>query len=532
MHETKILGEEKEKKSSKDVPNGTKHGAGEVVGYDSERVGYDSEDGLPIIRRKSVARANEPSPKPAREDSPDGKRDILHASKDRAELVQEARDEAPSLKEGLEAVADKVPGAEVNAVRAEKSPKRLDEKIKREGQPVETIPDILAGRLAVDSDEAHREAADTIKQHATVVRDEDNFKKGDSRFGYRAHKLQVQVSPKMSAEVHIVPAETAAQDDRQHPVYKQAREAELNGETEQADALAEKAKAMNDAAKSRFDRRNKEKEQKPELKHKLGTTQIDLHPDSDAHKAILAMQAKIPKEHLANDGADEEADKPHVTVRYGVKDAGKIPDYLSKQKPFEAKLGKTIAFPPSEHSDGASPIVAPVESKDLRRMNGEIEKHGQFAPSSFPDYKPHVTVAYVKPEHADKYTGMSDGEGKSFPVTHVSLGDREGNKQAVKLGGSEGHKVGDRVTLPNGKLATVAYAPAKDSQLPTYRFRGDDGTTTTMRASEAHARVKKAPDDVKGTVLVKAAFTQRAPPLGTRNSAILGRLLPRLRPPR
>ena len=41
----------------------------------------------------------------------------------------------------------------------------------REGQPVETIPDILAGRLAVDSDEAHRDVADTIKQHATVVSD-------------------------------------------------------------------------------------------------------------------------------------------------------------------------------------------------------------------------------------------------------------------------------------------------------------------------------------------------------------------------
>ena len=306
-------------------------------------MGYDSEDGLPIIKRKSVARANEPSPKPAKEDSPDGKRDILHASKDRAELVQEARDEAPLLKEGLEAVADKVPGAEVNAVRAEKSPKRLDEKIKREGQPVETIPDILAGRLAVDSDEAHRDVADTIKQHATVVRDQDNFKKGDSRFGYRAHKLQVQVSPKMSAEVHIVPKETAAQDDRQHPVYKQARAAELDGDTEKADALAEKAKGMNDAAKSRFDRRNEEKDQQP------------------------------------------------------------------------------------------------------------VKKSGA-----------------VK---------------KSAPM-------------------SEGHKVGDRVTLPNGKLATVAYAPAKDSQLPTYRFRGDDGTTTTMRASEAHARVQKAPDNVKGTVLV------------------------------
>ena len=37
LHETKILGEEKEKKSSKDVPNGTKHGAGES--WDMTRIG-------------------------------------------------------------------------------------------------------------------------------------------------------------------------------------------------------------------------------------------------------------------------------------------------------------------------------------------------------------------------------------------------------------------------------------------------------------------------------------------------------------
>lgn len=145
------------------------------------------------------------------------------------------------------------------------------------------------------------------------------------------------------------------------------------------------------------------------------------------------MQKDIPDDDLAGKGKD--VDDPHVTVRYGLKTnlTPELREFIESQPAFEAKLGPTTSFPPSEHSDGAAPIVAPIVSEDLHRLNKEIEEHGDFAPSSFPDYKPHVTVAYVKPEAAEKYKDMKDAEGKTFPVDSIMVSDRNGDKIEIAL---------------------------------------------------------------------------------------------------
>jgi 2'-5' RNA ligase len=177
-------------------------------------------------------------------------------------------------------------------------------------------------------------------------------------------------------------------------------------------------------------------ESEPRYKH--GSTQANIHPDSDAAQAIESARQRISDSDLAGDGKEIGAGGNHVTVRYGLDDNFEaVEAYLKKQAPFEATLGKTDSFPPSEHSDGAAPIIAPIEAPELHRINAEIEKHGTFAPSSFPDYKPHATIAYVKPEKAARYTGMDVTEGKSFTVDHISITDRDGNQREVKLEGAK-----------------------------------------------------------------------------------------------
>ena len=155
--------------------------------------------------------------------------------------------------------------------------------------------------------------------------------------------------------------------------------------------------------------------------YKYGSTQANIPDESPAAKALETARSRISKEDLAGDGIDVGGN--HVTVRYGIKgeDVEGVKKYLASLPPFEASLGSTEIFPPSEHSDGAAVIHAPIESPELHQINAELEKHGDFIEPSFDEYKPHATVAYVKPEKASRYVGMNLPRGRSFPSQKLRL---------------------------------------------------------------------------------------------------------------
>lgn len=169
-------------------------------------------------------------------------------------------------------------------------------------------------------------------------------------------------------------------------------------------------------------------------KYKYGNTQADVPRGSEAAVALNAARSKIDKADLTGDGKDIGAN--HVTVRYGIngEDVSGIKRFLSQQEPFQATLGKTDKFPPSKSSDGAAPIIAPIDAPELHRLNKELEGHGVFIPPTFSEYRPHATVAYVKPEAADKYVGMDDTEGKKFTIDRVTISHRDGTQEVVKFG--------------------------------------------------------------------------------------------------
>ena len=174
-------------------------------------------------------------------------------------------------------------------------------------------------------------------------------------------------------------------------------------------------------------------------KYKFGNTQANIPAGSEASKALDAARARISDADLAGKGKDQGDGGNHVTVRYGIKgeDTAGIKKFLSEQKPFEATLGKTEKFPVSEHSEGAAPIIAPIEAPELHRLNAELEKHGEFSEPSFKEYKPHATIAYVDPAKADRYVGMDVTHGKKFTVDEVAITDKQGEQEVVKLEGKK-----------------------------------------------------------------------------------------------
>lgn len=489
-------------------------------------------------------------PQPVGQEDPESKRPILQPTDNPATNQAIATAEMPAFRAKLEQIIEGIPGANLVATRDAKNPQRMAEKINNEGQPAETISDYGACQVSVDTVAAKDAVVAAVKKSFPVVREKDNFDKGDDDYHFHAVILQVQQPTHGTTELQIIPKEVMEANPEQHHNYKAAREAEISGDDKEFEAQATAAKAKNDSAMQAFLSRNDKKYSdsipgEGQHKYKSGTTQANLPSGSDAAMAIQQAQQSIPDEHLAGDGKD--IDTPHVTVRYGVRGnkLDGLRSYLRKQAPFDATLGKTSIFPPSESSDGAAVIKADVHSPELHRMNAEIAKHGDFAPSSFPDYKPHVTVAYVKPEHVSKHVGNTVTEGKKFRISSVHIGDRDGNKEEVPLGvGQQSNserkggreespeqvgaasrlavapaltsndapkrevKTGATVRLQDGTRAKVAYSPHPSAPVPMYRLKTDEGKTQHVRGRDIGG-VTVLPDEWIGVDLDKtlAHFT-------------------------
>ena len=187
-----------------------------------------------------------------------------------------------------------------------------------------------------------------------------------------------------------------------------------------------------------------------ETKFKFGNTQADIPADSEAAKALERVRNSIEKSDLISTdyGGDSSGleTEPHITLRYGIKgdDTAGIRAYLEKQAPFEATLRETAAFPPSESSDGGAPIIAPVEAPELHRIEAELDQHGDFIPRTFPEFKPHATLGYVKPDAAQKYVGLKETAGKTFTIDTISISKRDGSSEPVKLKGKANVESGNR----------------------------------------------------------------------------------------
>jgi 2'-5' RNA ligase len=168
-------------------------------------------------------------------------------------------------------------------------------------------------------------------------------------------------------------------------------------------------------------------------KPKYASTQINL-PEAHAKQVIEAGKKLIRDEDLAGKGREGE---PHVTLKYGVhENENALRRVLAEHKPFEATLGKIKIFPPTDNSEGTAPVVAEINAPELKPLHEAIHKAVGAKEDDF-DYKPHVTLAYVKPEAAMKYEGSTALEGTKIPIDRISLSRADRTQQALSLGQKE-----------------------------------------------------------------------------------------------
>jgi len=161
----------------------------------------------------------------------------------------------------------------------------------------------------------------------------------------------------------------------------------------------------------------------------FSSTQINL-PDDLAKKA-MDFGKTIPDDELKveNDEGKGREDDIHVTVLYGLH--AEKPDQVKKLikdiKPFEITLGKVSAFETNKEFDV---VKIEVESPELRKLNKLLSDKCENS-NSYPDYHPHVTIAYVKKGNAKKYIGNKSFVGKTFKATEITFSSKNGSRIAL-----------------------------------------------------------------------------------------------------
>lgn len=166
-----------------------------------------------------------------------------------------------------------------------------------------------------------------------------------------------------------------------------------------------------------------------EKQHDFASTQANL-PAPVAEK-IADAAALIPPDKLADKGIETE---PHVTVKYGLhgEDPAAVAEVLKDEPPIEVTLGKASVF---EGKDGKPDVLkVDVDSPALHELNAKIADALPHT-DTFPDYHPHVTIAYLKNGEGAAYEGKAiEGvTGEKITLPSVTFSDKSGKATEIPL---------------------------------------------------------------------------------------------------
>jgi len=145
---------------------------------------------------------------------------------------------------------------------------------------------------------------------------------------------------------------------------------------------------------------------------------------------ILEFALRIPQEELyvaEDEGYGIEYDT-HITLRYGTKitDPSKLDD-ISTFLPITGKLSTTSFFSLPEYDV----LKIGVSSKSLEIANKAAGEMISFPGETFPEYKPHCTMAYLKKGFIGKYINDSIFEDVKFDINEIYFIDHMDNEYVI-----------------------------------------------------------------------------------------------------
>lgn len=168
-------------------------------------------------------------------------------------------------------------------------------------------------------------------------------------------------------------------------------------------------------------------------KYSYSSTQINL-PDDVAKQVISWGQDNLEDEDVYTDPDDASLgreDEIHATVLYGLHTS--VPTSIKKrlkgEKGFDCKLGAIKKFDTRPEYDV---LYVDIKASGLHRLHRVLKDLPHT--SNYRDYRPHVTIAYVKKGRGDKYLGKKDFADIQFHIDEIIFSSKEGKKTVIDLG--------------------------------------------------------------------------------------------------
>ena len=126
---------------------------------------------------------------------------------------------------------------------------------------------------------------------------------------------------------------------------------------------------------------------------------LQLNFDDEISAVIREYGMKIPDKLLAPAGREDE---PHITLRYGIYDCelNKIRNLIEGFGPIIVTLGDVTVF----KNVDCDVLKIDVQGGELYRMRALLNNNIKYT-GDFPDFMPHVTIAFLQPGTGEQFCG-------------------------------------------------------------------------------------------------------------------------------
>jgi len=213
------------------------------------------------------------------------------------------------------------------------------------------------------------------------------------------------------------------------------------------------------------------------VQREYSSTQINL-PEGLAER-VRDVADLIPEADLAAQGRETE---PHVTLQYGLHDEAPdaVREALAGHGPVDLTLGRFDHFPDTGHGDVVYLGLETADRAKLMPLRGAIAQSGEVS-DTFPDYRPHISLAYVKPGTGEEIA--------RYLNEHHSLAGQTFTGEAVEFSSATGEKT----TIPLAEREVTPAGAPTETTPRTLHLEIYDALKARILAKGLGAALPKAP---------------------------------------